>query len=382
MRRINVGLLALITVITYGHCAVAASQFFPPKYYKVGSKNTLSDQVITADFNNDGVLDLAVGDALSNEVSVLLGNADGTFGPPIVFSVGYPLAIAAGDMNNDGKQDLIVLEYGGTGNSEVGIFLGDGTGHFRQHGAYQAGRQSSGLTVADFNKDGNLDVAVTNIGYGGQGQSAMTFFGDGRGGLGKSTSYALPGGKSGGPSAIAAGDLNGDSGPDLAVTVVDRRKNHLPYVAVLLNDGTGKFGTPANYPLTCTPSQITIADLDGDDNPDLAVACLDALAIFLSRGGGKFRAATTYQPCDGCGALDHLAVTDFNLDGKVDVAVTGSLKNSIFYGKGKGVFRPATPIPNLFAPQSVTFGDFDHNGSPDLVFSIGDNRVAVLLNRK
>jgi FG-GAP-like repeat len=94
MRRfVTVLLLALA-------CApLAAAQFKPAKYYKIGGKKILGDQVITADFNNDGVLDLAVADALSNKVSVLLGKPDGTFGPPIIFPAAYPVSIASGDMN-------------------------------------------------------------------------------------------------------------------------------------------------------------------------------------------------------------------------------------------------------------------------------------------
>jgi hypothetical protein len=385
MRRINVGWLALITVLAYGQFAGAASQFFPPKYYKVGSKNTLSDQVITADFNNDGVLDLAVANALSDEVSILLGRGDGTFGPPIIFSVRYPLAISAGDMNNDGKQDLIVLEYGGTGNSDVGIFLGDGTGHFSQHGAYQAGFQSLGLTAADFNGDGKIDVAVANFGNNGQGSSAMVFFGDGKGGLGSPKSYTLPGGKSGGPSAIAAGDLNGDHASDLVVGVIDGRKGHVTYMAVLLNDGSGKFTISGRYSAGGNaPSDIVIADLNGDGSADLAVASFDALAILLNKGNGKFQKTVSYQPCSGCGYMATLTVADFNRDGIPDVAVTGSLRNSLFYGKGKGQFKTPVQLPKLVGEHGVSLasGDFDNDGAPDLAISIDYYKIPVLINRK
>ena len=89
----------------------------------------------------------------------------------------------------------------------------------------------------------------------------------------------------------------------------------------------------------------------------------------------------TYLPCSGCGNLDTLTVADFNLDGNLDIAVTGSLKNSVFYGKGQGKFKPAVPVAD-FTGVWVTSGDFNHDGAPDLAISTGGNNVAVLVNKK
>jgi VCBS repeat protein len=372
--RILVAFLTL-TCLSFG-------QFKPAKYYEIGGKRVMGFQTIAADFNNDGVLDLAVADSLNNEISILIGKPDGSFQAPIIFSVPFPWAIAAGDVNGDHNQDLIVIEYGGTGNGAVGVFLGDGTGHFKLFGAYLTGIEPERLVVADFNGDGNLDVAVSNHGNNGQFQSMMVFFGDGTGALGQPTSYPFKVKSPGGPGAIAAGDLNGDDHVDLAITVVSFSKKNPTFVAIFLNDGTGRFKLSGKYFAGGGgPSDIAIADLNNDGKPDLAIAADSALGILLNKGGGKFGKTVSYPPCSNCGNLDNLTVADFNLDGNLDVAVTGSVENSVFYGIGKGQFKPAMPIPNIWG-QSITSGDFDRNGAPDLAVAIGDNSVAVLLNKK
>jgi hypothetical protein len=311
-------------------------QFKPAKYYKIGGKRVTGFQTIAADFNNDGVLDLAVADSLNNEISILIGKRDGSFEAPIIFSAPYPIAVASGDMNGDHNQDLIVVEYGGTGNGAVGVFLGDGTGHFKMFGAYLAGVEPLSVTVADFNRDGNLDIAVANHGNNGHFQSVMTFLGDGTGALGKPTSYSLKAKAPGGPGIVTSSDLNGDGYPDLAVTVT------FGNVVVLLNDGSGNFKIAGKYfSGGGEPLDIVIADLNNDGKPDIAVANQNqALGVLLNKGGGKFGKTAVYPACQNCGGPDALAVADFNGDGIPDIAVVGYLSNGIYFAKEKASSAP------------------------------------------
>jgi VCBS repeat protein len=371
-------IVLLLAFAAFAPVPLAAAQFEPAKYYKLGGKETLSLQVITADFNNDGILDLAVADALSNKVSVVLGKRDGTFGSPIIFQAGYPINISSGDMNNDGNQDLIVSESGGTGNGYIAIYLGDGTGHFKLFNSYEAGIATGQNVAADLNGDGNLDVAVTNTGNDGSGESMMVFFGNGTGALGKPVSYPFKL-RDGGPSAIAAGDLTGDGHIDLVLGVLTFSKTNPSFVAIFLNDGTGKFKLASKYPAGAL--DIVLADLNGDGKLDIALAGEVGLGILLNKGGGKFGKEAVYPTCKGCGILETLTVADFNLDGNLDVVVTGNEAESIFYGKGNGKFKPAVPINN-FSGVWVTSGDFGQDGSPDLAISTDGNKVAVMLNKK
>lgn len=116
--------------------------------------------VVAADFNADGMLDLAVTDVGSNTVSILLGNGDGTFGAPLTIPVGNgPRAIVAGDFNNDGKLDLAIPN---NGDNTITLLLGNGDGTFTPASGspYAVGQGSYFLTAADFNGDGKLDLAV------------------------------------------------------------------------------------------------------------------------------------------------------------------------------------------------------------------------------
>jgi hypothetical protein len=212
----------------------------------------------------------------------------------------------------------------------------------------------------------------------------MVFFGKGSGALGQPTSYPFEVKDPGGPDAIAAGDLNRNGDVDLVLVVSSFSKRNPSFVAIFLNDGAGKFRQSGKYFAGGgTPTDVVIADLNGDGKPDIAVANENqALGVLLNKGGGKFGKTAIYPACKNCGGPDALAVGDFNGDGVPDIAVVGYLSNGIYYGKGKGTFGAETPLSDVKAGVWVTTGAFGQDAAPDLAFSIGDNQVGVLLNKK
>jgi hypothetical protein len=348
-----------------------AGQFKKPVYYPL---NDVPYGVVTADFNNDGNLDLAVASYSPGEVGILLGKGDGTFHSPHYFSAGGAVALAVGDFNGDHNQDLAVVEYGGTGYGGLEIFLGDGHGNFTKSAGYQVGIEPLSAAVADFDGDGHLDVAVTNEGSNGNG-SVMLFFGNGSGAFRGPTTYQLPFY----PDSVAAGDLNGDGRPDLAVAEYNAG------VAVLLNKGGGKFGKPVLYPVSpAAVTSVVIAELNHDNHPDLVVATFKAVGVLLGRGGGKFGKTTLYPTSSITNEYNPWAVVvaDFNLDGNPDIAtVLEGGSSALFYGKGKGRFGSAVPIRlRKGGGRGITAGDFRKDTAPDLAIGVSAIGVAILLN--
>ncbi len=235
--------------------------------------------------------------------------------------------------------------------------------------------------MADFNRDGHLDVAVTNSNQFKNRGSVMVFPGKGNGKFAKAAKYVV----TGSPWSIAAGDLNGDKFPDLAVT-----QETLGSVAVLINDGTGRFLKPMTYNSGGGEVvDVKVADLRKNGKQDLIVANdSDGMVVLLNKGDGTFGKPTIYVPtCHNCQAPEACVVADFNLDGNLDVAcATNSEDSYFFYGDGTGKFGSAIPINEtikLNGGYSIAAGDFNNDQAPDLAIPIELNgKVAILLNTK
>jgi hypothetical protein len=192
--------------------------------------------VAVGDFNGDGYQDLAVANLDSANISILLGNGDGTFQAAVTYIVGsYPTSVAVGDFNGDGHQDLAVTSSTSLG--PVSILLGNGDGTFSAATNFVAGGGPNGVAVGDFNGDGNQDLALTSD---DPSSHVSILLGDGCGNFSDPTDF-----NTGGifPDSIAVGDFNGDGYQDLAVA-----NAFMGGVSILLGDGTGNFSAPSHLP--------------------------------------------------------------------------------------------------------------------------------------
>jgi len=230
------------------------------------------------DFDDDGHVDLALGDD-NGAAIVLLGQGDGTFAPPVRYALpGHPRSIAVADMDGDGRQDLIVASWGA---EVVSVLLGNGDGTFRPGGSQTAGPYLLDIATGDFNGDGHQDIAagVSSEFIDGFPDVVMILLGNGDGTL--QPPYPTPGGAS--PFALAVADFNADGKSDIAVG--DQGSQ---VAGVLLGNGDGTFSDPAYFGLggpNTSPYATIIGDFDNDRRPDFAsIVYKTGPVVFLNQG--------------------------------------------------------------------------------------------------
>jgi hypothetical protein len=335
----------------------------PAVNYGVGGGET---SVAVDDYNNDTILDLAVADANSGTVSILIGKGNGTFVTPAVsFGVrGAPFSVAAGDFNNDTILDLATAN---AISDDVSILIGNGNGTFVTSAVkYGAGDRPLSVAVGDFNNDTNLDLATANENSG----TVSILIGNGNG------TFVIPAvsyrvGVL--PQSVAVGDFNNDTIQDLAVANRGDPSN----VSILLGTGTGSFVTPAvNYGAGGGAFSVAVGDFNNDTNLDLATANFfsNDVSILIGNGNGTF---VTPALNFGAGFRPFsVAVGDFNNDTILDLATANFISDdvSILIGNGNGTF--VTPALNFGAgdgPRFVAVGEFnskiDNSQQPNQLFT-------------
>ena len=197
------------------------------------------------DFNRDGIQDLAVVNASSKTVSVLLGKGDGTFGPPMDLAVGAnPMSVAVGDFDGDTFKDLAVANFD---DNTVSVLIGNGDGTFQPAQTVAVGNGPAFVAVGDFDGNAYQDLAVANFNSGNPG-SVSVILGKPPGVPFVAEPTPIPVGN--GPISLAVGDFDGDNQKDLAV--VSYKDNT---VSVLLGDGRGSF-RPALAPQSLSPPTV------------------------------------------------------------------------------------------------------------------------------
>ncbi len=328
--------------------------------------------VAIGDLNGDGKPDLVVADYGGDSVSVLLGSGTGAFGTKAEFAVGfYPYSVAIGDLNGDGRPDLAVVNLA---SNTVSVLLGKGDGSVGAKTDYVMGGTPYSVAIGDLSGDGKLDLAVANYST----STVSVLLGRGDGTFGAKTDFAT----GGFPVSVAIGDLSGDGQPDLAVANWGDNT-----VSVLIGNGNGTFQAKTDFPTGRYPHSVAIGDLNGDGQFDLAVAnwISGTVSVLLGRGAGDFGLRTDFAAASGAATV---RIGDLDGDGKLDLAVAdagayplyGNLV-SVLLGIGDGTFGLKTDYEAGSSPLSLAIGDLNGDAKLDLaVANYGSDSVSVLIN--
>jgi len=357
-----------------------------PSAGPVTSAGYLSNQVAVADYNGDGLDDLAVTETYLG-ISLFVSNGDGTFlyqgnvAGPLV-----PVFVRTADLNLDGHPDLITDDLGST--VDVYVLFGRGDGTFSAPVGYDTGPSSNTFFVTDLSGDGAPDIVVASP----ETDEVIVLLNDGLG------AFSIAGTHVVGyfPLTFGAADFNRDGHIDLAVGTVDEAQEIGGYpvgthkVCLLLGMGGGALDSALLYrteipspPFSIGAPTLAAGDLNADGRIDLMSAnyATNNVSVFLGNPDGTHGAERTFGTGQRPGSI---AAGDYNGDGALDVVTgnSGSLDLSILEGRGDGTFAAATRMPLGYAPTSLVSADFNQDGRADLaVASPARHDIAIFLGQ-
>lgn len=386
------GWIGVVTLAVAPVLAGPPASFAAPQSFGMGN-NPFS--VVIGDLNGDGKPDLATANYGDNTVSARLntGNATTpTFAAEQRFNVGnVPTAVALADLNGDGKLDLIAANSGAV---TVSVLLnttamGVTTPSFASQQSFAAGASPYAVMVGDFNGDGKPDLATGNNGGASlsvllntttTGATTVTFT--------PAQTYDV----GSNPRSVAVGDFNGDGKPDLVAA--NSRSNTLSVRlnTTAMNAMTASFGPEYTFSVGTNPYAVAVGDFNGDGKPDLAIANSgDNTASVLLNTTAMNATMPTFatQQSFGVGGSPYaVAVADFNGDGRLDFVTAnngdGSLSvllNTTAANAATPAFAPQQVLMTTSHPRSVAVSDFNGDGKPDIADADALlNNVDVLLN--
>lgn len=280
-----------------------------------------------------------------------------------------PSFMIAEDFNRDGEIDLVVTN---SGDNSLSYFKGRGDGTFKDQIVMKTGEDPICVVSADFNNNGYLDLAVLNY----RDQSINIYF-NSRFGNFRKTRMTLKPGKI--PINMISGDFNKDGISDLAITMRYHK------VMILLGKGKGRFKNPKPMPVKGQPTAIVLGDYDNNKTIDIAVALAGSgktgLQILWGIGDGTFETSKIFK---GGGQPLTIANIDVDADGYDDLVTSSNVLHSMTLIKNNRdkTFTTLKDFASGSFPKFVAVADFTRDGRPDLAVSNStDDRITVSLGR-
>ncbi|HET9365064.1 MAG TPA: VCBS repeat-containing protein, partial [Candidatus Angelobacter sp.] len=406
----------LVIVFSFSFSIVCFSQSFNTQSYSIGGT---AGQIIVADFNGDHIPDIAT--VNGDTVSILINKGDGTFRPHLDFATGPGSnGLAAVDWNKDGKMDLVVSNGGADAAHSVSILLGNGDGTFQPHHDIAGAPNATSISVGDFNRDGNPDIATSS---NTPVNAVYVSLGNGKGGV---TAQKITSGFGIGPqpppdsntfllSKIATADFNRDGKDDLYFieccdTFVIVQQGAF---GVLVSKGDGTFATGPIIGPGIPPTDLITVDINQDGLTD-AIMPFDGChepctgtSVAINHGDGTFVGGAGLDLND-TGFQVGGAVFDVDGDGHKDFVLVGVDTNDPAFDpdvdrmtliiqkqNADGTFANPPQFPGDTSSQLITVtlnapivekptvavADFNHDGKPDLAMvSKFGGPVFVVLN--
>jgi Calx-beta domain/Bacterial Ig-like domain (group 3)/FG-GAP-like repeat/Domain of unknown function (DUF4214) len=325
--------------------------------------------VVIGSFVGDAHADLAVVNQASNDISFLAGNGDGTFvAPQNLPHISSPGPVVTGDFTGDSKQDVIVGNTFSLTGTILTMIAGNGNGTFQTPTTINntitnpTTGQPKALAAALMNNDSSLDLVMLD-----GNNNLDVFFNNGSGVFATPVAYSA--GSS--PQGIAVGDFNGDHKPDVAIIESAAAGATDGSAMIYLNDGTGALTLVGQAPdVGLSPTSVTAADLDGDGKDDLVVTnnngFSSTVSVLISSGSGDFNTKVSYavdgDPTD-------VAAAPLRIGGKPDLAVSTFFGPGldILLNNGDGTFGASKSHATGSNPVSVTIDDVTRDGIPDVL---------------
>ena len=364
----NSGTNTIGVFLSQGDGAFAEQQTYP-----TDSKSHPCSVAIGHLNHDDDYVDVAVANYATNSIGIFLGNGDGTFRDQTQFSTGssHPLFVITGDVNNDNATDLVTVNYG---TNSVGVLLGYGNGSFQDQRNYFTEYDSlpHSLALGDFNHDNHLDIAVAN--YGTSNIGILLGYGDGT--FANQKTYTTLSNSH--PSSLTLADFNHDHHLDIAVS-----NNGSGNVGIFLGNGDGSFEAQRTYPLDSHshPQHITVGDMNEDNELDIIVvdSINNRVHILRGDGNGSFTTVTTYDTVPESSPM-LVAVADFNNNNRLDIVVVNYGTNNVLVLMDYWIKPSARKVTYNTGKESdvaVAVADFNNDHIPDIV-STKEGKIFIL----
>jgi len=334
-----------------------------------------------ADFDHDGIVDMVIGNAANNKLSLFMGLGNALFMPEVPYTASNNVrGVAVADFDGDGFDDVVTANRGG---SNISLFKNNGNGTFGSaFNINTVGNSETAVMIADANNDGIQDAIVGCY----QSNEIVLLLGDGNGGFNFSSRSAL----NGAPWAIVVGDINGDGNVDVAACLSSANR-----IGIIFGDGAGGLGTVTNYLSGSFPLAIDIGDVDGDNDLDIISSQYAGadFRVFENMGTGVLSTTPIILPSSGSGSC--ITVHDRDNDGDLDLAGIDEVDDLLFiFNNGPGPvgintasneipegFYLEQNYPNPFNPETIINYELGIKNFINLkIFDAAGKEVAVLVN--